>query len=145
MRVMCDTNVLVRAAMTPGGAASVLLRLIAVDHLLVTSVSQLAELLDVLRRPRIRALHGLNERGIRRFISRLYKLAVVVPVPIEIPSVVPRDPKDNAIVMAAVAGEAEVLRTLDRHLHHSDAVQYCARHGVRVLRDADLLVELRSG
>src|SRR5437868_1463435 len=104
MRIMCDTNVLLRAFLTPAGAAAELLKKIASDHLLVTSVFQLAELLDVLRRPKIRALHGRDERGIRRVISSIYKLSVVVPLPADIPEVVPDDPKDNPIVVTAIAG-----------------------------------------
>ena len=144
MRIMCDTNVLLRAFLTPAGAAAELLKKIAGEHLLVTSVYQLAELLDVLRRPQIRALHGRDEGGIRRVVSGVYKLAVVVPLPAELPEVVPDDPKDNPIVMTAVAGQAEILCTLDKHLHEPSVVDFCTSHGIRVLKDADLLAELRA-
>ncbi len=144
MRIMCDTNVLLRAFLTPTGAAAELLKQIAAEHLLVTSLFQLTELLDVLRRPKIRALHGRDERGIRRVISRVLQLAVVVPLPADLPAVVPDDPKDNPIVMTAIAGKAEVLCTLDKHLHDSKVVDFCARHGVRVVKDASLLAELRT-
>jgi putative PIN family toxin of toxin-antitoxin system len=143
MRVMCDTNILVRAALSPAGSASELLRLVALEHVLVTSSVQLVELLDVLRRPSIAALHKLDDHGIRRFITRLYKLAVVVPLPALIPQVVPGDPKDNAIVMTAIAGEAAVLCTLDRHLRIAQVREHCDRQGVRIRTDAELLAELR--
>jgi uncharacterized protein len=144
MRIMCDTNVLLRAFLTPTGAAAELLQRIATEHLLITSLFQLAELLQVLRRPKIRAQHGLDEQGIRRVITRIYQLAIVVPLPADLPAVVPDDPKDNPIVMTAVAGKAEVLCTLDKHLHDSMVVDFCARHGVRVVKDAGLLAELRT-
>jgi len=145
MRVMCDTNVLVRAALTPAGAAAELLRQLSAEHLLVTSGYQLVELLEVLRRPAIRAIHGLADRRIRRFIARLYKLAVVVPLPKDIPRIVLGDPKDNPIVMTAVLGKADVLCTLDRHLHQPGVIGFCTENGVRVLRDSTLLAELRTG
>ena len=145
MRVMCDTNVLVRAVLTPQGAAAELLERLAQGHLLVTSAYQLTELLDVLRRPRIRALHRRDERGIRRAIGRIYKLSAVVLLPADLPPVVPDDPKDDPIVMTAVTGQAEVLCTRDKHLHHTDVVSFCAGHGLRVLNDMDLLAELRAG
>src|ERR1051326_4968808 len=102
MRIMCDTNVLVRAFLTPGGAAAELLKAIRQNHLLVSSQFQLTELLDVLRRPKIRALHGRNEQGIRRIIGSIYKLSAVLPRPADLPAVVRADPKDNPIIMTAI-------------------------------------------
>lgn len=143
MRIMCDTNVLVRAVLTPGGAASELLRLVAAEHVLITSAAQLSELLDVLRRPAIRALHQLDERGVRRFIARLYKASAVVPLPAEIPQIVARDPKDNPIVMTAVVGMASILCTLDRHLRTAAIADFCRPYGLEVITDRELLVRLR--
>jgi putative PIN family toxin of toxin-antitoxin system len=144
MRIMCDTNVLLRAFLTPAGSAAELLKTIAAEHLLITSQFQLAELLDVLRRPKIRALHGRDEEGIRRVIAQVYKLAVVVPLPADVPAIVPGDPKDNPIVMTAVAGNAEVLCTLDKHLREATVAAFCSNNGMRVVRDAELLAELRA-
>jgi predicted nucleic acid-binding protein len=60
MRIVCDTNVLVRAALHPSGLAAELLHLIHRDHVSLTSTPLLAELLEVLRRDHIRALHRRN-------------------------------------------------------------------------------------
>ena len=142
MRIMCDTNVLVRTVLSPGGAAAELLRLIARDHALVVSRPVLGEVYDVLRRSRIRSIHRLGDPRIRRVVSSLYKLGSFVPLPSTLPAVVPLDPKDDPIVMTAIAGKADVLCTLDRHLHDPAVTALCAGHGVRVLRDAELLAEL---
>jgi predicted nucleic acid-binding protein len=80
MRIMCDTNILLRAFLTPAGAAAELLKTIARKHVLVTSAFQLAELLEVLRRPKLCALHSRDERGIRHIVSGVYKLSAVVPL-----------------------------------------------------------------
>jgi putative PIN family toxin of toxin-antitoxin system len=143
MRIMCDTNVLVRTVLSPNGAAAELLRLIAREHSLVVSEPVLRELYDVLRRPRIRTLHRLSDPRIRHIISNIYKLGTLVPLPAALPSAVPLDPKDDPIVMTAIVGRADVLCTLDRHLHDAAVTALCAGHGVRVLRDVDLLAELR--
>jgi putative PIN family toxin of toxin-antitoxin system len=144
MRVLLDTNVLVRAVLSPFGPAAELLALIARDHTLIVSLPVLGELYDVLRRPHIRRLHRLDDGRVRRVISRLSKLAVVVPLPSPITPAVPGDPKDDPIVMTAIIGNAEVLCTLDRHLHAPAVAAFCAAQGVRVLRDTDLLPELRA-
>lgn len=144
MRIMCDTNVLVRAVISPYGAAADLLDIVVRQHLHVTSIAVLGELYDVLRRERIRAIHGLDDAKIRRVLSRLFKLSVFVPLPTEAQAVVPRDPKDNPIVVTAIAGQADVLCTLDRHLYDVAVVELCTAHGIRVMPDADLLTELRA-
>ena len=144
MKVICDTNVLVRVLLSPGGAAAALFGLLRQSHRLITSAAQLRELFDVIGRPSIVALHKLPVARQKRFIVRLYKMADMVPLPATLPQVVPHDPKDNPIVITAVAGRADVLCTLDRHFFHPDVVAFCTLHGVRVLRDTELLLELRG-
>src|SRR3990172_11270303 len=117
MRVMCDTNILVRTVISPYGMAAELVRIVVSNHSLVTSFHVLSELYDVLRRPKIRKLHKLRDAKIRRVVSRIYKLSTLVSLPSPMPVVVPHDPKDNPIVMTAIAGQREVISTLDRYLH----------------------------
>jgi putative PIN family toxin of toxin-antitoxin system len=144
MRIVCDTNILLRAALNPNGPASELLKHIRANCLLVASRPLLTELLDVLRRPKIQALHGLNERGIRRFVSSIYKVATIVQVPEPVPRIVPHDPDDDAIMLTAVGGKADVLTTRDQHLFHPDVVAIATQHGLRILTDETLLKELQD-
>lgn len=144
MKVLCDTNVLVRVLLSPDGAAATLFGMLRASHRLITSVAQLRELFDVIGRESIVALHKLPLTRQKRFIARLYKMADMVPLPASVPQVVPHDPKDNPIVITAIAGRADVLCTLDRHFFHPDVIAYCVAHGVRVLRDTELLQELRG-
>jgi len=51
MKVVLDTNILVRAVISPAGPAAELLTRIAADHLLVASLAILSELYEVLKRP----------------------------------------------------------------------------------------------
>lgn len=144
MRIVCDTNVLVRAAINPNGLASELPRRIRHDHALAASYPLLAETLDVLRRPRIRSLHGRDEHGIRRFISSLYKAAIVVQVPQFPPRVIPRDPKDDSVLMTALGGQADILTTRGQHFFDPGVLAFAKAHGLRILRDDQLLNELRA-
>lgn len=143
MRIVIDTNVLVRALISPHGPAAELLVRISKDHTLVVSFAILSEVYDLLKRPHIRRLHKLNHSQIRRAISRLYKLAVVVPLPPDLPQVVPHDPKDDPILMTAVIGQASVLCTLDKHLLCPEVVAYCSEYGIQVVSDVKLLRLLR--
>src|SRR5438552_14863758 len=85
MKIVCDANVLVRAAINPNRLAGELLKKIRGAHTLLLSLPVLAETLAVLRRPKIQRLHGLDDKAIRRFISSLYKAATVVNLPQPIP------------------------------------------------------------
>ncbi len=144
MRIVCDTNVLVRAAIKPGGLAGEVLRRIRSSHVLVLSLPLLTEVLDVLSRPKTQSLHGLDERGIRRFVTALYKASTIVIVPRPLPSVVPHDRQDDAILFTAIVGRADILATRDRHLLHPDVQEFAAGHGSRIMSDEPLLAELRS-
>lgn len=144
MRIVCDTNVLVRAALNPNGLAADLLRQIRGSHVLVVSLPLLTEVLEVLRHPKIQVLHGLHERGIRRFVTALYKTAVIALMPRPLPRLVPLDPEDDFVLFTAIAGRADVLTTRDQHLFHPDVLALAASHGLRIIGDEALLAELRG-
>ena len=110
----------------------------------MASLPLLEEVLQVLRRPKIQALHRLDEQGIRRFVKALYKAALIVHVPQPIPRVVPHDPKDDAIMLTAIGGKAERLATRDQHLFHPDVLKIAATYGVRIISDDALLADLRA-
>lgn len=142
MKIVCDTNVLVRAAINPNGLAAELLKHIRGAHVLAASHPLLTELLVVLRRPKIRAIHGRDEQGIRRLVSSFYKMATIVRLPQSLPRVVPHDLRDDPILFPAVGAATNVLTTRDQHFFDSSVMAFAASHGIRILRDDELLQEL---
>jgi len=147
MRMVLDSNVMVRA--TPaslGGPAWEVLQFAAREpHVLISSQPLLLELADVLRRPRVRRLHGFTDEEIARYVISVSHIAHVVPMPQTVPSVVPHDPQDDAVVHTAVLGKADVICTRDHHLLSVTVRSYCATHGIKVMDDLQLLRLLRSG
>jgi putative PIN family toxin of toxin-antitoxin system len=147
MRIVVDTNVLVRS--TPasiGGPAWELLEHISrAGHVLVLSAPLIAELADVLRRPRFQSAIGLTSQQASRFLSSLQDISDVIDLSGTPAIEIPHDPKDVAVVLTAIAGKAETICTLDRHLFHSQVLALCQAHGIRVMSDLDLLSELRQG
>ena len=144
MRVVLDSNVLARA--TPGktsAAREVLLLLTQPPHDLLTSAPLLTELARILQYPRVRALHGLDDAGIQAYLQAVQAAALVVipasPLPIQT-----RDPADDLVIATAVAGRADVLCTWDRHIHDPGIMAQCLARGIRVMKDAELLQELRG-
>ena len=145
MRVLLDTNILARAAGGPPGPAHELyLRLTRREHVLLLSSFLIGELGRVLRYDRVRPIHGFSDSEIDQFLSDLGLIGEMVDVEAVPPAIVVADPLDDPIVHATVAGKADVLCTLDRHLLQPAVSAYCGLRGVRVITDVELLALLRA-
>lgn len=146
MRVVLDTNVLARAAPPGAGPArEVLVRCAAKPHVLLISQFILEELDAVLRYPRVQKAHGLDNEGIERHVEDVRNAGVLVSLPATVAeTVVVRDPADDRIVETAVAGQADILCSRDRHLYHADVIAYCRAYGIEVMGDIELLARLRK-
>lgn len=141
MRVVLDTNVLVRATKSAAGPARRLLATLSLaPHTVVTSSGLLAELMRVLEYPRLRAQHRLSRLEIEAFIAALFRIVEVVPLePGKTGSTVPADPEDDLVIRTAVQGKADVVCTLDRHFQHPEVRAFCAPRGIQILSDVELL------
>lgn len=146
MRIVLDTNILARALPeSVGPAREVLRRCCELPHILVTSPFILGELWRVLRCPRLRALHGLSDEDISDFIRAVANAAAVVNIPITGSELaISNDPNDDPIIATAMAGKAEVVCTLDRHLRNPEVVAHCLARGIRMLTDVQLLEALKT-
>ncbi|MCI0381342.1 MAG: putative toxin-antitoxin system toxin component, PIN family [Gemmataceae bacterium] len=146
MRVVVDTNVLVRAHARSGGSGRALLAALnGPEHVLVLSPFILSEVERVLNYPRLQARWPLTPDEIHAFVTELAGIAEVVQPALErIPDVLAGDPDDDPIVATAVLGKADVLCTLDKHFHKPDVIAYCAGHGFKVLKDVELVQLLRE-
>jgi len=119
MRVVVDTNILVRAVIKPSGTVGpVLLRLRHGEYTLLYAQSFLEELIDVLNRPRIRDKYHLTDQDIQTVVSLiLLRGEAVVPPENEKKRITTcRDPKDDKFLEVAVAGSADVIVSGDQDL-----------------------------
>lgn len=111
-----DTNILVSAALKRGSKPDTLLRRwIAGDFLIVTSPVAVAELSDVLNRPRIREKYRLTDQDIRDFVRQFSRQAILVSGT-SISGVVVADPKDDMFISCAAEGQARYIISGDQHL-----------------------------
>jgi putative PIN family toxin of toxin-antitoxin system len=146
MRVLLDTNVLVRAAAKARGPArEVFLTLLDPQHTIIASEFLLDELRRVLEYPRVQRVHGLSVAESEQFVRDVAAAAQVIAVPASLPFQVPHDPDDDPIIAAAVYGRVDVLCTRDRHLRRQEVVDYCAQFNIRIRTDTELLAELGTG
>lgn len=137
-RVVLDTSVIATALRSQAGASFVLLR--AVQHhrlTLLATPSLFLEYEDVLKREAQREVSGLTLDDVDRLLGAL---AILVE-PIELhmrwrPQL--RDPNDELVLETAINGRADALVTYNVR----DFADAAPRFGVRLLRPADLLMEL---
>jgi len=113
-RVVVDPGVLIAALLSPRGApASMLLAWLEGRFQLVVSPGLLAELEDVLLRPKFRP--HVTEEEAASFVNLLRNFAVLLPDPTPLHGVSP-DPGDDYLVALARASEADFLVSGDPHL-----------------------------
>src|SRR5690349_1552163 len=146
MRIVLDTNILVRANAKARGPARELLQTIvgSPDHTLILSPFLLQELERVFSYERIRSLSRLTDAEIADYLCFLRMASVselVFPGPA--PRIVQSDPDDDPIVHTAVTGRADGLCTLNRHFYGSSLRDYCRKHGVVIGSDVDFLALFR--
>lgn len=115
IRAVIDTNLIVRAVIKPEGTVGPLLRgLRDGGYTLLYSEPLLIELADVLNRPRIRQKYGLSTQDIETVLALILLRGEAVSPARRID--VCRDPKDNMILEAAVAGQADLISSGDEDL-----------------------------
>ena len=109
-RVVLDTNVLVSAVLG-GRTAPVLDRWRAGRFTLVVTDDIVREYLIVLRRPKF----GLPAEVVDAITAYVFRKAEFV-TPVERLTVIAADPADDRFLEAAVAGEAEIIVSGNKHL-----------------------------
>ena len=118
MRVVLDANVYVGAELSPRGVCLKVIKIFTASsspfELILTS-KIIAEIYDVLTRPRIIKLTNKNEASVKSLIERLENFAVFVP-DLPIPPDSCRDPKDLIYLAAADTAKADLIVSLDKDL-----------------------------
>ncbi len=139
MRVVIDSSVVVAALTTPNpeSASRVVLAAVAAGlvDLLITDELE-AEYRRAVEYPKVKRYAAKVDR--QGFVDAIVATAERVDAA-PTPGAVPKDPGDDLVVAAALAGEATYIVTLDRHLLSLDGPP-----GIRMLRPGDFLGELRS-
>ena len=111
MRVVLDTNILIGALITKGTPPDRLHRTWLRGEIeLVTSTAQIAELADVLSRPRLQKFLDADE--VAAIVENIGARALILEEPQAV-NLSP-DPKDNPILAAAIAGKADLVVSGDK-------------------------------
>jgi len=138
IRAVVDTNILVRAMIKPDGTVGpVLRRLRDGDYLLLYSEPLLAELADVLNRPRIRDKYGLTQEDIEAVLALILLRGEPVNPTRRIDEC--RDPKDNMVLEAAISARADAIVSGDE-----DVLTLHPFEGIPIIRPVDFLAMLNK-
>jgi len=132
MRAVIDTNVIVSGLLWQGPPRRILERAKLGEIELFTSSALLAELQDVLARPKFARRLELARVESRQLVLGYAALARTVR-PAKITPTVADDPDDDEVLACAVAAQAEVIVSGDSHL-----LKLVEFRGIRILRASEL-------
>lgn len=111
MRIVLDTNIYIAAALRNSFSEDIVNIIRTTQNLTgITSEVILAELED-----KLQTKFNWLQEDINRLLLKIRKMVEVVEVKEKV-SMVTRDPKDNQILECALAGEANLIVTLDQDL-----------------------------
>jgi putative PIN family toxin of toxin-antitoxin system len=117
IRAVLDTNVLVSAFLNPGRVPAQIVEAWRREQFsLCLSEPILAELGDVLQRPRVRRAGDFTEAQVREFLEALAEDCQFVDAPLPVVDIVASDPDDNVIIATALAGDADLIVSGDKDL-----------------------------
>lgn len=140
LRVVLDTSIIATALRSRTGAGFVLLRAVQFRRLaLLVTPSLFLEYEEVLKREEQRSVSGLSLADVDELLEELAGLAEPVEVHLRWRPQL-KDADDEMVFEAAINGRADALVTYNIR----DFRDAAPRFGVRLVRPADLLQELRS-
>ena len=129
-RWVLDSNVLISRLLMPGGVAARAVDCALANGVLLVSDATLAELANVLSRPKFDRYVSIADR--QRFIQLLGGVARRVSITHELKLC--RDPRDDMFLHVALNGEADALITGD-----ADLLVLHPFHGIDILSPTDFL------
>jgi len=119
MRAVIDTNILVRAMLKPQGSVGPVVDFLRDGHyVLLYSEATLAELIDVLSRPRMVHRYGITADEVEALCALVVRRGELVQPSRTITAC--RDPKDDKFLEVAVEGQADAIVTGDEDLEVLD-------------------------
>lgn len=139
IRAVLDTNTLVSAVINvKSSVASEIYQYARHKRfLLIISPAILAEVDDVLHRPKLIKAHQLSSKELKKAVSKIADVSFVVPANTEIEVV--RDSDDNKIISAAYEGQADYIISRDKDL--LDLAEY---QGIKISTPEEFMGILRK-
>jgi uncharacterized protein len=132
VRAVIDTNVLLSGLLWHGTPRTLIEQVRAGTLILISSPALLAELADVIARPKFRTILLRSNVGPEQMLAELWRLTEIVDPP-PLPTQVSRD-ADDAVLALAKAAQADLIVSGD-----ADLLVLGAHAGIRIVNAADAL------
>jgi putative PIN family toxin of toxin-antitoxin system len=141
---LLDTNVWVSALINPTGyPAQLQIAWQRGQFEVVTSLTLLEELAEVLTRPRIAKKYNLSPQEIQEFITLLFQRAYITYPTGTVHEC--RDPDDDIVLETALLGSAQYVVSRDDDLKgDADLVERLRARGIQVVTVQNFLNQLKS-
>lgn len=137
---MLDTNTLVSGVISAGGPPRQLLDGARTEAFeMCSSAVLLAELFDVLSREKFAARLTQANLSPMNIVGELRRMALMV-TPDNVPRVIENDPDDDHVIACAVAAQADLIVSGDKHLHNLGG-QY---KGIRIVSPAEAIEIIKA-
>jgi putative PIN family toxin of toxin-antitoxin system len=115
VRAVIDTNVLLSGLLWRGAPHTLIAQVRAGALSLISSPALLAELEEVIRRPKFRTILTRSRTEPQSMLSELRRLAEIVDPP-QLSTPVSRDPDDDLVLALAVGARADLIVSGDADL-----------------------------
>lgn len=136
VRAVIDTNVLLSGLLWRGTPHRLIEEVRAGALTLITSPALLAELGEVIRRPKFHAILSRSGTDPERILGELRRLAEIIEPP-PLPAQTSRDPDDDHVLALAAAAQADLVISGD-----TDLLTLGAHAGIPIIDPAAAIARL---
>lgn len=144
IRAVIDTNIWVSSLLNPFGFPAMLRQSFAAGHIQpIISEPLLAELGEVLKRPRIKDKYGITADDIQALLILIEERSEHVLLSGGVS--VCRDRDDNAVIETAIQGKAECIVTRDDDIKFDrEVISFLSKYGITVKSLAQFLPTIKE-
>lgn len=137
MRAVIDTNVLLSGILWHGVPHELLEQVRNGKLTLISSPALLAELTDVISRPKFNAILSGSSTPRNKLLDELHKLAEIIePPPLPLP--ICRDADDDVVLATAIAGRVDIIISGD-----DDLLSLKIHQGIPVVTPAEAVQRIK--
>ncbi len=136
VRAVVDTNDLLSGLFWRGRPHVLIEQVRAGTLTLISSPALLAELAEVMNRPKFQAILARSNTDPEQTLGGLRRLAEIVDPP-PLPAQVSRDPSDDEVLALAIASQADLIITGD-----ADLLTLGSHGGIPIIDPAEALIRI---
>jgi putative PIN family toxin of toxin-antitoxin system len=136
VRAVADTHVLLSGLFWRGRPHALLEQVRAGTLTLITSPALLAELAEVMNRPKFQAILVRSNTDPHQTLGELRRLVEIIDPP-PLPAPVSRDPSDDEVLALAAASQADLIITGD-----ADLLTLGSHAGIPIIDPAEAVIRI---